>query len=1066
MKKILATAALALAIATGAQAAETGSTIYGYLGYDAGDELSPGLYTVDLDGNLNRKWSYSLADQGPTLAAGWLKGTTLCALSVMSMSGDQMLTYYSYQELDFATGKILKSETVDSDSNKASIFVTAAYVPQENRIYGYSMNPEGNGYAFTSAIADKPGEAQVIKLLDFAGERCYSFCYNPDDDSFYGVNTTGAFVKVDRQGNSTPLLETGLDKLANTRGALTFSPYDGCFIWNPQFYGEKSALYAIDPDRHQVSRLHSFAVDRQFTFFLTTDSKTTAASPAKPAVKNVAFTLGSYEAEVTYTMPSTRVDATPLDGSLSWTAMVNGTVKSTGTASPGTDVKVDYKPLAQGECALQMQVTTAAGEVSPMSVVKVYAGNDVPLAPGNVTLTADKITWDAVTSGVHDAYLELSALRYKVWVNDNLVAVTSATECNASLDPEKDFTAYTAKVIAECNGVESAPSLSNRLLYGKPFDMPYTFVPTPEQAELVTIYNNDGGPDFGVWTYTDRWDRPCFTSGWSMNVNADDWLILPAMNFTQCENVYELTLDAAQGGYSGREHFEVWAGTSPDPASMTIPVIAKTRTKSMEWTEYSNVFAVPSAGTYYVAVRGVSDPDQYALIVSNITVKATDLKSTMPSAPGSLRCVAASDADLTATISFKLPTTNLIGETLPAGTLLTATATCVNSASVTGEPGSTRQLTVSTAQGENIIKIYCELDGLKGKTAEILVFTGVDLPGYVENFSAEVAEDNMSVHYTWEPPVESLYGGYYTPQGVTYQIGLMDTDGSFLSDPAEVVGKLDYTFTIPERTPQQSVRVGIAAVNAAGVSPARWYIASVVGTPYKVPIHETFDDITTHYDPIVINRPTDDYTNGGWTFCQPELVDPSFANTSPYAIIGYTNADKARVRLSLPKFTTKNVENPVATFELWTGNGAATASILATTYGMTSPELIANVPSGSGWSFVEVPLPDKFKNRGWVTLSIDGALGSSSTYLIMSSYQITDGSVLALDSVEESTASITAGVGSIEVSNLAGERVTVHTIDGKTIKVVDITSPSQRIAVAPGLYIVNSPSIVTKLRVK
>ena len=109
------------------------------------------------------------------------------------------------------------------------------------------------------------------------------------DKCFYGVTVGGSFVRMDTDGNAEELFTVPIDRLATSTSGLTFSPYDGCLLWNPAVYETKSSLYAVYPGEKRVELLKTFPVDQQFNGFVTDDVRLDTSAPQPPAVTSVDF---------------------------------------------------------------------------------------------------------------------------------------------------------------------------------------------------------------------------------------------------------------------------------------------------------------------------------------------------------------------------------------------------------------------------------------------------------------------------------------------------------------------------------------------------------------------------------------------------------------------------------------------------------------------------------------------------------------------------------------------------------------------------------------------------------
>lgn len=1046
----------------------TGSTIYGYQSYADIDGFLGGLYEIEPSGEMSRLWDYSFATAGATMNNGWIRNGQLCALGILTLGSEDLIGDYAYQEFDLATGKTTVSRQVDLTGENLPYFYKAAYVPEDDRIYGFGRigDPYSDSrYIFKSAPADKPENAVMIKEIT-PGDRCYSFCWHPVDRCFYGVTTWSKLVKIDRDGTYTELCELPFDNLANASGAMVYSPYDGYLLWNPTVNAATSTLYAVYPGEKRVEALHTFDIDRQFTFFITPDFEVDNAAPAAAAYLGADFKDASHDGTLSFRLPSETLGGETLAGKLSYILYADGDKVSEGEADAGTEISIPVTGLDDAYYTFRLEAS-ASGKKGVPYVVHLYVGNDTPSTPANVALNETNISWDAVTEGTHNGYLDLSAIEYEVYLNDKLLGTTKSTVYDYTLDKSQELDAFRAKVTAVCNGMRSSEGVSEKALLGQPLSLPVQIIPTEHQAELCTYVNRDGSPDYGTWRLSDQWGDLCFASGWSYE-QPDDWLILPVTMFPDADKVYSVSVEAARGGSTGsREYFEVWAGNAPDPDAMTIPVIEKTRARKYnEWVDYSGIFAIPEAGTYYIAVHGVSDPDQKDLIVKNIRIEAIDHSLNSPEAVTDLKVLSSSDADLTATISMTLPTKYISGADIEADAKLTVTAMGAEKVSTQGVPGETVTMTVPTSQGDNYITVVTEINGLTGRANEVPVFTGMDMLSFVEDLRSEISEDNLSVHLTWSAPKETLNGGYFSTTGIRYNIGLIYPDGEFINDPVRTEPDVtEYTMTWPAGTPQQFCRIAVVPENAAGISYAISYETQIVGAPYELPIMDEFENLEAQYQPLTTSSPSEIYSNGSWTMGQPELVDPDFTgNQSTFAIIGYTDEESAKVRMRFPKVSTKSLTGASATFEVWTGrNCADPIDIYAITYGMTAPEKIATLPLGNGWQFITVDIPAKYLDRQWMNLYIDGTLKSSEHYLIMASYSIDKSA--GIDNVAEVTGSIDAVDGKVRITGFDGESYAIVGIDG-IVAASGICDGNTSVSLSNGIYIVKAGTHTVRVMVR
>lgn len=1057
----------------------SGSQLTTYMGPTATEDA--GYYRFMPDGTYTFLWNNAMASYGMNLNNGWLRNGRLCGLAVLNYGG--LIMGYNYVEFDPATGQPLKEESVSPGNtiDMGTYYLSCAYVPEEDRVYGFTQTSDGAGFNFCSSPATKIGDVTVIANINDLSERANALCYNPIDGYFYGVTFAGDFVRISKKGERESIFSLELEGLKNDKAALVYSPYDGCFLYTPQYYYYATQLYYIYPEQKEMRFVRNFPTDNQFFFFIDEAFEYIAEAPAAPREVAVSIAPGALQGSLRLQLPSSNSDGSAPAGKLKWTCRLDNSIISSGEENPGAEVEIKLGPVENGEHVVRVSCSNEAGEGVPY-VLRHYFGNGMPLAPAEVTLTTSKVSWTPVEEALFGGYLEPGKMRYEVYLNNRFIGSTDQTSMDISLDPAEPVEAYYAYVAASCNSQVSERSKSNKIVFGAPIDLPYTIIPTEEQAELTQVFNLDGSPEYGMWDFSpSRWHEPVFYSGWNQ-VQADDWLILPPVNCPDLSRAYRITLDAICGGMTGKdERFEVWCGDAAHPDAMNTLIIPETKVSEFitnGWETFSNKFVPKSAGPTYIAIRAVSPPEQVSLIVRKIIIEQTDEAADVPCAPGELQVLSADDATLKATISFRMPTHTIAGSEIPASAALKAHAGVQDKWSVRdAAPGETVTLTIDTYQGDNRIEVYCSIDGQAGQSANASVFTGTIPPNYVEKLTSLVSRDNMSVTLRWEQPLggQENLEGYYSPEGMHYYLMEMvenEVYGDYEWVATTDLGNVnEYTYTLPDGAPMERKHLGIVAANAGGVSKALWYVDHLIGTPYHSVVDENFDggaNPALHYGPINIATPTKDY-NGSWSVAYPEEVIPEAWDMDiPYALVAYTDDEYGGLtRLELPKFSTENVEDPALTLRLWTTEPCGSVSVYASTFGEVPFKLIYSVDSyDDGWREIVVPLPETYHNMPWIQLAIDVDLPDSYTYGLLGGYRFgpaeTDSVQMLL---QEDGVAIAGGKGAIYIAGINEDTLTdirVFDTDGTLRAYHRAATATAEIRVAPGIYMVRCGDTVVR----
>ncbi|MDE7080324.1 MAG: hypothetical protein K2O78_01525 [Muribaculaceae bacterium] len=1046
---------------------------------------SAGYYSFGTDGSYDMLWSNELAQYGFNLTNAWLRQGRLCGLAVYNIGG--LIFGYNYVELDPSTGRPLKEESIGPNNtiDLGTYYHSCAYVPEEDRIYGYSQTADGKGFNFSSSPAQKIGDLKVISQLDELSSRANALCYNPADGYLYGVTFNGDFVRISRDGTQTQLFNLGIEGLKNDKSALIYSPYDGCFIYTPIYYYYATQLYYIYPESGEMRFIRNFPTDNQFFFLVDNAFTYEPTAPAAPQEVSRDIAPGATTGTLTLQLPSVNADGSPIaEEGMEWTYYLDNTPVGTYPAYPGHKVTFQIGPVESGEHVVRVSCKADGKEGYPY-VLRAYFGNGMPMEPENVVLTSDRVSWDAVDKAILGGWLEPGKMRYEVYINDRFIGSTDQTSMDISLDPTVPVSAYYAYVAASCNSQVSGQTRSNKIIFGAPFDLPYTVEPTQEQADLTQVFNLDGSPEYGIWEYWEsRWHEPVFASGWNQT-QADDWLILPPVNCPDLSHAYRVTLDAICGGMTGKdERFEVWCGNAPDPSAMNTLIIPETKVTEFiteGWETFTNLFVPKESGSTYIAIRAVSPAEQKSLIVRRIIIEATDEVADVAGAPEDLRVERTDDAALQAVISFKTPSVTIAGNPISGqadmqvharvGDLQTA-ASCT--------PGREMTLTVDTRQGENRIEVYCSIDGQAGQSASTSVFTGTIVPDYVENLTSAVSRDNLGITLCWDPPLggRSDLEGYYSDAGIHYVLMELQEDPEYGDadwvETRDLGNVAEFTYTVPSGTPQHVKYLGIAAANAAGTSPCLWYVAHLIGTPYEPEISEDFDGgayPALHYGPIGMPSPSADY-NGSWAVAYPEeVIEDAWDPEIPYALVAYATEDAGgKARLTLPKFSTEGVENPALTLLLWNTEPCGTVEVFASTYGAPRFEYIHTVTSmDDGWQRIVIPMPGLYHDMPWIQIAIDAILPDYDTFTMLGGYAFGTAPTDGVGTLQSPGALLVrGGKGEVLVNGLGSgdEMLEVYSMDGRCVARNRAASSEMRIALPAGIYMVRCGGLAAKVTVR
>lgn len=222
------------------------------------------------------------------------------------------------------------------------------------------------------------------------------------------------------------------------------------------------------------------------------------------------------------------------------------------------------------------------------------------------------------------------AMSLEVLVDD--VVVETKTDCAAGADVDVALTlaagehtvAYRA-VLGENTGEAVSETVTATAL--STGGLPFTFDATEDNFDQCEKIDIDGsvenyGNVQGCWQYaTDG----SFKYVYNPNSDADDWLILPFVDFAKCMKV-KVSVDV-KTEYD-TESFEIFLGQERTVEGMTIPVLSKTGFTSKTWTtltaEVNTPYGVARAANrlFALGIHATSPRNHYNMYFKNFRIEA------------------------------------------------------------------------------------------------------------------------------------------------------------------------------------------------------------------------------------------------------------------------------------------------------------------------------------------------------------------------------------------------------------------------------------------------------------
>lgn len=343
----------------------------------------------------------------------------------------------------------------------------------------------------------------------------------------------------------------------------------------------------------------------------------------------------------------------------------------------------------------------------------------------------------------------------------------------------------------------------------------------------------DANDDDYTWSYDDYNGE--VVANYSPKDNMDDWLITPPLNLTG-GRAYTLKFMAASNSQAYTERLEVCYGDAPEVAAMSSTAMSATELTDIELAEFSCVIVPRTSGKVYIGFHGISDPNQYRLRISSMSLTEGAVGET-PSGVKDLTVFSTNPYSLDATVSFFAPETTLSGKPLDSldkitlkrdGVLIKTFENPVPGAELTYQDAVTNgglytySVCASNAHG----------DGYEMTCSHTI---GGVAPTCPENVLLKEIEPAGTMKLTWDPVTIDIDGNTI-PEGFVRYI-VLDTSMEVI---AQDLTDTELTFSLAQNQ-QIFVQTIVAAYTIGGMSEGLMSNMVAVG-PAFTDFAESFPD--------------------------------------------------------------------------------------------------------------------------------------------------------------------------------------------------------------------------------
>ncbi|MCM1319104.1 MAG: choice-of-anchor J domain-containing protein [Muribaculaceae bacterium] len=790
------------------------------------------------------------------------KGTTMGIYSIPSTGGDfTHITYgpfaqnggvyqdgyYFYSFADYYGGfRVYYSFLYDGnqknwpsasnkngEQNDARLCADAiANNPVDNKAYGCFYTANEKGY-----------ELGVLDIHEFTRS---TICTLTEGWSAAGFTADGTLYVIDKSGNlATISLTDGSKHIIGATGLPISGPTSGTIDYrtNTFFYATNAdgdhAMYVIDLNTAHATKLYDLPYQAKLGGMFIKYPNIDAGAPSAVANMELNFNNASLSGNVVFDAPSKTFGGQAITGPLSYEVRVNDVVLASGNCQAGAHTSAPISVNAPGNYSFEVSVKNNVGSSDPVKKTR-WIGADMPAAPANVTLTMSgknaNLSWDAVTTGAHNGYVNPSEVTYTVTrmpENTEVAAGLTATNYSDKLEVST-ATALYYEVKAVWNNTISEPAVSNTLTLGTIIP-PYNETFDSENV-LGTFTVIDANNDDNTWTF--NFDK--VQAKFNLTQDMDDWLITSPIHL-EAGKYYDLTLDVrSHNAEYTPERFEVKLGSAPTVEAMTVSIIEPTDVTVPTYTRYAGRIKVAADGDYYVGIHGISPKDMYYMYVDNLSISAPYTGDT-PGEATNFKIKPDYDGRTRGIVSFNAPALSTNGNplTTPMDIAVSRNDQVVHTFGGI-EPGAECSFEdIASEIGEYRYTIVATNSEGTGAIMTSTGRLGINLAPAPLN--VKISEtDEGTVKLTWDSPAQDINGNPLNPDVIHYAI--LDKTGQNVL--AEDLKSTEWTWQVlePNSGAQSFVFYYVLPQTAAGVNYDDYvYTDQIpVGTPYSYPFTESF----------------------------------------------------------------------------------------------------------------------------------------------------------------------------------------------------------------------------------
>lgn len=389
-------------------------------------------------------------------------------------------------------------------------------------------------------------------------------------------------------------------------------------------------------------------------------------------------------------------------------------------------------------------------------------------------------------------------------------------------------------------------STENRLHRAKSNEAAFPYNNTFDtKDDFLRMTVEDTNRDNNTWYHYMHYAM--YSNSYGENI-ADDWLFTEALPIKEG---YKYHVSFSLQTSTSTEKMEVAVGNGASSMNMKQNIFPQTEVvTNREWKRYETTFVAEETGNQNIGFHICSGSEGFMMYLDSIYIEE-GAAAEGPQTVNDVEIIPASYGELSATVSFNAPLTDMQGEPLEENDIekieVSRNGVLVKTFTAP-KPGEYCSFedngeTVPIENGNNTYQFVAYSAKGKGDLVSVDAYIGIDIPAAVSTIIMQGSEDKALI--VWGAPRKGVHDGYISPSSLKYTVTRFTSQGSY-KDVAEDIETSMYEDPLPSEGTQMAYYYGVKSKNMAGESEyAYTENVLVAGQGYSLPFNETF----SYFDP-------------------------------------------------------------------------------------------------------------------------------------------------------------------------------------------------------------------------